>query len=342
MTTPTHTTIRLDDPGELIAALPHLLGFQPSDSLVLVTRHGRGEPLGPTVRADLPAAEEADALFHHLADVLVRQHVASALAVVIGREHPPGRALIETLGVVLDARGVELGHAYRIPEIASGARWCCYGPDRCGGALPDPGSSRLAAAGVLDGEVTFTSRAELESLLEPDAAEALSRRRAALDQGGGSAPRSARAGLKLLLAHIQAAGSEAAHAPLGDGVIVALLAALAEHRVRDAVLWPGPHAEAAERLWLTLTRAAPAPERAEPACLLGLCAYLRGNGALGNIALRAAGHANPDHRLTQLLGAATGQAIAPGELGELVRTASLHARAELLGTDAAAASNSPA
>jgi hypothetical protein len=342
MTTPIRSTIRLGDPGELIAALPHLLGFQPSDSLVLVTRRGRGEPLGPTVRADLPAAEEAEALVGHLADVLVRQQIASALAIVIGREHPPMRALVEALGVVLEGRGVELGHAYRAAAITAGAEWCCYGPDRCSGTLPDPGSSGLAAAGVLDGEVTFASRAELESLLEPDPAAALRRRRAALDHGPGSAPRSARAGLELLLGHIHGPGSEAARAPLEDGAIVALLAALREHRVRDAVLWPEPHAEAAERLWLTLTRAAPIPERAEPACLLGLCAYLRGNGALANIALRAAAHANPDHHLTQLLRAATGHAIAPGEVGELLRAASLQARAELLGTDAASARDSPA
>jgi hypothetical protein len=103
------------------------------------------------------------------------------------------------------------------------------------------------------------------------------------------------------------------------------------------VLWPEPHAEQAERLWLALARAAPAPERAEPACLLGLCAYLRGSGALANIALQAAQDADPTHHLTRLLLAATGQAMAPGELGELVRAASLQARAELLGAEPAPA-----
>jgi hypothetical protein len=342
---PNPATVRLHDPGELIAAVPHLIGFRPRDSLVLVTREGSGSPLGPTVRADLPVAGEGEALCEHLAEVLARHHTSTALAVVVGgaeaplSSSPPRRSLLGPLAAAFAARGVELGHAYWAAEVAAGARWCCYEADRCAGELPEPESSPLAAAGVLDGEVTFASRAEVESLLDPDPAKALRRRRALLDRQRArrAAPTSARARLERLLGHIEACAACAAVAAQDDNTIVALLRALADHRVRDAVLCPEPHAAGAERLWLALARAAPAPERAEPACLLGLCAYLRGAGALANIALHAAQRADPDHSLTQLLLTATAHAIAPKELGELVRTASLQARAELLGSDPAGA-----
>jgi hypothetical protein len=338
MTTRTRHTVRIGDPGELIAAVPHLLGFHPHDSLVLVTRRGRGEPLGPTVRADVPAAAEDETpLCRHLVGVLVSHHIRSVLAVVVGGgQGRPPRSLLAALGATLDERGLALEHGYEIAEILAGVRWRCCGPDACGGELPAPAASRLAVAGVLDGEVTFASRGELESLLMPDHPDVLSRRRGGLARRR-SVSMPARTALELLLEHIEGAGFDAANAALDDETVVELLVALTAHRVRDAVLWPGRHPEAAERLWLALARGAPAPERAEPACLAGLCAYLRGNGALANIALQAAENADPGHHLTQLLLAAAGQAMAPAELGELVRAGSVHARAELLGTDVTAA-----
>ena len=53
--------LRLREPGELVAAVPHLLGFVPTDSLVLAAVHDDdGRPrLGAVVRVDLPPPEHA-------------------------------------------------------------------------------------------------------------------------------------------------------------------------------------------------------------------------------------------------------------------------------------------
>ena len=64
MSAPTAGSIRLSDPSELIAAVPHLLGFHPHDSVVLLALHGRN--LGLTLRTDLVAPDQARRLAEQL------------------------------------------------------------------------------------------------------------------------------------------------------------------------------------------------------------------------------------------------------------------------------------
>src|SRR5262249_60782180 len=80
-------------------------------------------------------------------------------------------------------------------------------------------------------------------------------------------------------------------------------------------------AAAAERLWLALVRAPPAPERAEPAALLALTAYLRGDGGLASVALEAALLACPHHSLSGLLRAALDGGMPPELLREIAMDA---------------------
>jgi hypothetical protein len=110
---------------------------------------------------------------------------------------------------------------------------------------------------------------------------------------------------------------------LGDKLVAEVASALCDHRVRDACLpWcTGTGAAAAERLWLALVRATPAPERAEPAALLGLTAYLRGDGGLASVALEAALHACPQHSLSGLLRAALDGGLPPELLRGVARDA---------------------
>jgi hypothetical protein len=110
---------------------------------------------------------------------------------------------------------------------------------------------------------------------------------------------------------------------LSDGIVAEVASALCDHRVRDSCLpWCiGSGAAAAERLWLALVRATPAPERAEPAALLALTAYLRGDGALASVALEAALHACPHHSLSGLLRAALDGGLPPELLRDVARDA---------------------
>jgi hypothetical protein len=172
--------------------------------------------------------------------------------------------------------------------------------------------------------VTCGSREELAELLATEDPETLRRRAVLLDAADAEHPMSGRlvkqrfAQLKQLY-RATAAGDVA----LNDSVVAEVASALCDHRVRDACLpWcSGSGAVAAERLWLALVRATPAPERAEPAALLALTAYFRGDGALAGVALDAAQQACPHHSLSGLLRAALDGGLPPELLRGVARDA---------------------
>ncbi|MFT7837741.1 DUF4192 domain-containing protein [Saccharothrix sp. BKS2] len=105
-------------------------------------------------------------------------------------------------------------------------------------------------------------------------------------------------------------------APLTDAEVAALAFALTDPMVRDACLSfaTGEHAHAAEALWTQLVKAAPTPERAEPAALLAVFAYLRHDIPLATAATAYAHNAHPGHRLSELIGQAIATELEPEHL----------------------------
>jgi hypothetical protein len=75
----------------------------------------------------------------------------------------------------------------------------------------------------------------------------------------------------------------------------------------------------AQRLWTILTRATPPPWRAEPACLLAVTAYVRGNGALAGMAVDIALDADPDHGTANLLNQALQLGMPPKQLRKMLK-----------------------
>ena len=331
MSAPATGRIRLSDPAELIAAVPHLLGFHPHDSVVLLALHGKR--LGLTLRADLVDNVEAPLLAEQLLLPLVRQRPTGVALVVIGGDltpdgDPPHRALVNVLDDMLTSAGLPLVHAAWTAQTSGGAPWRCYDDSLCAGTVSDPGASPLAAATVAAGAVTFGSREEMVALLAGEEPAALQRRAVLLDAADADHPLSsalvAQRFAQLRELHRAATTGNVA---LSDKTVTEVASALCDHRVRDACLpWcSGPGAVAAERLWLALVRATPAPERAEPAALLALVAYLRGDGALAGVALDAALQACPQHSLSGLLRAALDGGLPP----EVLRTVAADAAAAL-------------
>lgn len=327
MSAPTAGCIRLSDPSELIAAVPYLLGFHPSDSVVLLALHGKS--LGLTLRADLVAADYAPRLAEQLLTPIARQRPSGVALVVIGGDDAPDgdlphRVLVNALDDVLIGAGLPLVHAAWTTGTTHGARWHCYDDPLCAGTVVDPTASPLAAATVAAGGVTFGSREELATLLAADEPAALRRRAALLDAADADHPMSARVvSQRLATLSELCRAAVAGDVQLSDNVITEVASALCDHRVRDACLpWcTGSDAAAAERLWLALVRATPAPERAEPAALLALTAYLRGDGALASVALEAALEACPHHSLSGLLRAALDGGLPPELLRGVARDA---------------------
>ena len=331
MSAPTAGRIRLSDPSELIAAVPHLLGFHPHDSVVLLALHGKS--LGLTLRADLVATDQAPQLAEQLLQPIARQQPTAVALVVIGGGDTtdgdlPHRALVTALDNVLVGAGLPVVHAAWTTETMRGAPWRCYDDPLCAGTVADPATSPLAAATVAAGVVTFSSREELVQLLSGDDPAALSRRAALLDAADAEHPMSDQVVDQRLRQLTELYRAAAVGDPeLSDSIVAEVASALCDHRVRDGCLsWcTGSDALAAERLWLALVRATPAPERAEPAALLALTAYLRGDGALASVALEAALEACPHHSVSGLLRAALDGGLPP----ELLRSVAQDAAAAL-------------
>lgn len=357
MTKSVHETIKLNAPCDILAAVPHLLGFSPTDSLVLITVHDLEQHprFGLTLRIDLPKPDARYQLAEYLLGGPLGNHGAEALmVVVVGQriearrepeqaesrppdgssgegESPPHAGLITVLREVLGTAGISMLHATWASEIRSGGAWQCYEQDHCRGEIADPGASAVGAAMAAAGAVTFESRQDLKALVAPEPDENLAQRAARLDalsedleheQGSTSG---ARRDLEVVFAAVARTAEGIA---LTEDDHLRVLIALSDSRVRDLALSTalGESARAAEQLWLTLVRKAPAPEIADVAALLAFSTYLRGEGALAGAALERIEEARPDHRLGALLRQALDSGITPEDLTIVARDAAEDAR----------------
>lgn len=349
----TEPRIRLNEPTDLIAAVPHLLGFHPENSLVLIAhrrpsdRDDSGSVIGFTTRTDLPAPARVDALTEHLATVIGRQEPCGVTLLLVsdrevcGDGRPPGAELIEAVRAAFAGAGIPVADMLWARTTRKAAPWRSYraragiGGNR--GTVADPQSSRLAAASAMAGFVTYGTRDELVRMLDGAGSEVLARRASLLERACDEAMAGERPSASEGVAAVRAAiaDPEGFSAGLDDASVVRLVAALTDHRVRDAcLLQDGPAAEeAAGRLWLELTRATPEPERAEPACLLACSAFVRGDGALASAALEKAAAADPGHTLTDLVRTAVQAAIPPWTLRDCLLRAVQQARKLMSGEE---------
>lgn len=334
--TPVPPVARLRNPGELLAAVPYLIGFHPRDSLLFVAFGGSsGRRIELTQRIDLPAPDDAPAVCRALAANTVRASPAGVAVLVVGGDPvvaggvvfggpPPLGALAGAAAAALSDLGVPVQSRTWSAGTGAGAAWACYDDCGCRGAVPDVGETPFAATAVAAGLVAHSDRADLEKLVAPTTPGRLRRRARmltrAVDAAAGTAldapdAPSGRAAVEQALAD-----AAAGRLLLDDERVVALALALSDLEVRDAELERCAAREAgtdgAEHLWAALVRETPDPESAEPAALLAACALLRGDGALAGIALDRAEQAWPGHRLTRLLRAVWAAGIPPERVRE--------------------------
>jgi hypothetical protein len=330
--------LRVRDQGELVAAVPAMLGFHPRESLVLMATGGRsGHRLGLTLRVDLPPPEHPDYTDH--AELVVASAVrgmlldepAGVIAVVVSESGDPPRALPHPLlarrvASALEAASLPLHASMWAERTAGGARWACYEPCGCAGVVPDPATTAFIAAVVAEGRVVHADRSALAALVAPADPAVLRRREkrliqatdGELEEHGGEVVLDPAAGVFLVDAAI--ADAAAGRLVLADDRVVALATALGIDEVRAEALrrCAGPHAAAAEQLWTALTRETPDPEAAEPAALLAMSALLRGDGALANIALDRAERAWPGHAFAGMVRRAAMAGIRPSVMREML------------------------
>ena len=130
--------VRIRDVGEIAAALPHLLGFRPRESVVLLSLGGAsGGRVGLTVRADIPPPE-------HDAEL--------ARGPVRGAVHRPARGAL--LLVVSEAADDDVVGRRAVCRTATwSGRWCralartaCRSVTRCSSATAGGGPTTVPTA----------------------------------------------------------------------------------------------------------------------------------------------------------------------------------------------------
>ncbi|MGW4246736.1 DUF4192 domain-containing protein [Nocardia sp. NPDC004722] len=338
--------------GDLIAAIPAMLGFTPERSLVVIALKQSSEgqhEVDVVMRMDLPTRGKSTAsrLTHRIAEACARADIVAALAVVVDDRlvrasegsAAPGkhRLLLTALERSLAECGTELIGGWAVADIGAGAPWWNLRRSGDRGTQGDPASSFAAAERVLASMPIHGRREDLAAVVAVDGAlrdqvaavvpEAVAdaQRRLTRDLCIGNPEASTRAALWRVM-HVVKTPDPAAVTPRGLADVAVALTDLA---VRDCLFGvvDGVYADAAERLWTVATRALPDPYRAEAAALLGFHAYVRGDGPLAGIAFEEALASDPDHRIAGLLSYALGMAMRPDNLHKLAEHGAIAAAA---------------
>ncbi|MGH3715116.1 MAG: DUF4192 domain-containing protein [Micromonosporaceae bacterium] len=164
--TPSDFAVPLRSPEEALAAVPYLLGFHPSDSVVLVGLDN--QVVAFTARADLPPPDDAAAvrqIARMLAGLAVRQQVTDVVIIGYGPTFHVDPAVLEA-ELMLSTEG------FGVPDVlrVEGDRYWSYLCDGCCPAEGHPfdvASSEFAATATLAGRVALPDRETLEQQVAP-------------------------------------------------------------------------------------------------------------------------------------------------------------------------------
>jgi hypothetical protein len=315
--------VRAGSPAALLRLVPHLLGFVPEASLVVIGVAPPRDRIRVTLRYDLPDPPEPDLVADiaaHALGVLSAQRLTAAVAVGYGPEAlvaPVARELREAAWQA----AVDLKEFLRVQD---GRYWSYVcGNEKCCPAegvpfdatAADPAEAEaLAAVGdrVLATRAAVAARvAPLGGIAAESMRQATRRAERHVAQLLAKVRKSARLGAArqmIATEGLAAVGAMITRYREGgrfttDYEIARITVALRDLRVRDdawARMDPS-HAEAHQRLWTDVVRRAQPGHVAAPAALLAFVAWQSGDGALANVALDRALADDPRYSMALLL-----------------------------------------
>ncbi|ADD45031.1 DUF4192 domain-containing protein [Stackebrandtia nassauensis] len=320
MNTTSSADITLSSPADLVAAIPHLVGYRPTDSAVLV---GLDEGhIKVTLRADLPLASGC---FDVFADVIttMRRNDATAVVLVGFGEAARVTPVVDHLLPRLHGADIEVLDAIR---VTGGTFWSyvCPEPTCCPPeGKPVPRDSRIEAAFVGEGMVAAPDRNAVAAQIDPVDFETRNhvalhlcdfKRTARLDRlVNAKRDRAAENTAKLAGA---AKGVEAGTMP-GLALTAKLGWAIAEtstgYKTALAIVDAGDHAHGLA-LWIWLARHHTGIYRSRAAAMTAYAAWRRGNGVLAGEAVGVALRLQPTCRLAQAVGLALSNGFPPAKV----------------------------
>jgi hypothetical protein len=327
-------TLSLSTPADLLAAVPYLIGFHPSESVVIMGL--RGPELIFELRGDLPAgpagigppsAGDLDEVVDYYTHVVWRQGADAALLIGYG---PPARVtpLLVALRTAMARKQIQVLEMLRVQD---GRYWSylCTMPGCCPpeGTPYDVRTSQVAVQAVLSGREALPSRAELERRLAPVRGAERAAMREATERASWKLGAVVGLGTDTVLADglaaLEVAGAEAVDGAiarqrrgrrLDDDEVAWLTVALGYIPVRDHA-WQRISGDLGRHvaLWTDVLRRAEPELAAPPAALLAFAAWRCGEGAVASIALARALEADPDYTMAQLLDQALRGGLSPME-----------------------------
>jgi hypothetical protein len=307
--------LKVKSVADLIAFVPYLLGFHPTDSLVIVAMRRRRVIFG--ARADLPGARSSAAEIagaaEQFAATIVRQRAQAVTVIGYGPEDRVTR-MMTAARKSLACAGLEVLDALR---VAAGRYWSytCQNPECCPpeGTPFDPTTSEVAAAAALAGEVALPDRAALVRSVAPiggltrvSMRQATDRAIDRLSELVRSAPSAdllaGRAVRKAGEAAVEAAlDRQLAEERLTDDEIAWLTVLLAHLPVRDFAWEHTGRVDWHLTLWTDVVCRAESEFVPAPASLLAFAAWLAGNGPLARVAVERALRADPGYSMAMLV-----------------------------------------
>ena len=306
--------MQISSPRELLASIPHMLGFHPTNSVVVVAFDA--DEVVAAVRADIEVVRTAmiSPLIATLKDIdeafLAIVYFASSQEATTDWQDELAQLIEHS---VLDSLLVTPTHwrSLLCEDVE-----CC---PREGHVLDDAATS-LDAFLVFNGSAPFRSREELVSSLQPvtrDEGESDAIRQAFAQETSLSAEHE-----HLGLIEVFASGRE----PTIED-IARLCVAIDDFHIRDALLrscYDDPHIRSVLKIALH-SHIAIVPESlvAPAATLLAGCAWLDGNGVLANVAVARALEVDPDYSLAQLLDRALTHGVPPHVWAESLAAVSM-------------------
>lgn len=341
MTSSTAERISLNSPAALCCAIPSLLGFEPTDSVVLLWFEGRSLIL--TQRVDIPPVDVD----------------AARWAAAVG-SHPAAGMTDRVIAFVFPAPGTRLNlqHARTLVDALAGQRWAsalegvgvrdgalvnlrcddshCCPPEGepIEPSLRDAVRAEFAGQGVSP----LRSRQHLVDSLGPDAdliEQVVASGRLAGERGVGLAGERREEWRDAAIASVLAWLRDRTAASDPER-LAHLLLSLRDTRVRDTVLWELAHlrtrlvVRAADQ-FARLLRAAPEGDVAPVATCACVAFWLIGDGARAGIAIDRARQDAPEYTLAQVFDLALRCGKPPHEWRDAMR---MLTRADCRGAEA--------
>lgn len=321
-------------PEDVLATVPYLLGFHPTESLVVVALRAPRNRVVCTMRVDLPPIRFAGAVADQLLGAAGHSAASGVLVIAYSADAEPADSIAAQVSAAFAGAGMTVLGVWR----SDSSRWWC----RCtsgscsrpeGGTLYDA-AGPCAAEAVSHGLVALADRSEVAAMVTA------APEREAKTMGELTVRTAARLGVDG-----EANSSEADLDRRGQSWVerflatfasrprwltnseVALLSAwLVRIHVRDAAwcLLDRAAIDAHISLWQQMTRRAAPGYVAAPAALLAFAAWLAGRGALAQCALDRVFAEDPDYSMGWLIAETLSSGLPPS-MWQPLTLAQLHA-----------------